>query len=215
MDDKYKLFAGTNVVRLSIADPNFGEGIPNHTLGTPGEALGTIVAINNQHATVQWNGTSYFGHTTVNSLHVLMHHDKYRDEIFKPLGEPKFRVDQVVYIKPNPITKHRSNLPAIGTKAETDLKIESVTLSPLESCYLYQVYSPKGHNFLVTESDLVDYRGRNFYKYKDYKSVTVIVDMMPFFSLGQEAQVFDGYLRNADDTHVIKLTPEIKNNLKY
>lgn len=128
---------------------------------------------------------------------------------------PKYRVDQVLFVRP--ITGQRSNedYPAVNSPFETDVKVTDVYVSKFGSVISYRVYMPRVGYRTYDEENLMTAKERERMLHTDFKEYLYTQDALPFFKRGEKVKTFGGYLYNLDETVIIELNDELKKYLSW
>ncbi len=217
------LVKGTRVLRSAVVPP-----ATPYVFGQTNEDIGEIldvVAMGNETrlsgnkpisiAIVRYDD---YGRTEEH-LGALVAYDDYLNwlkENGKPIEvpAPKYRIDQILYVKPNPDISPNEGYPAIGSKFELDVKVVEVRQSKLGSSTLYTVIVPGYGNIKLYEELLLTREEKDIFKYKDFKFMIINRDLKPFFSNGEKVKIFEDHVYNMSESVVIRLNDELKQYLQ-
>lgn len=165
-------------------------------------------------AEVGWGGGKDWTEEYVESL-VAYVDVQVAEQEFGPLTiEPKYHVDQVLFVKPN---RHAetSYYPAVGSPYESDVKVTEVLNSRFGSKINYRVYVPSYGYMTLEETALITAKERERILHEDFKEYFVTTDLLPFFKKGERVKEYDGFIYNLEDTVIVEATKELKSNLSW
>ncbi len=129
---------------------------------------------------------------------------------------PKYKEDQVLYLKPSPTRHPSGEYPSVGSNYESDVKVIAVNVSFFGNHVTYQIYIPHYGSINVEEDVLITAEERFKYLHSDFKEATVSKDLLPFFVLGERVRVFEGFVYTMDQSRAtVKLTPDLQAILKF
>ncbi|HEY0750161.1 MAG TPA: hypothetical protein VGD26_03335 [Chitinophagaceae bacterium] len=131
------------------------------------------------------------------------------------LPVPKYRVDQVMFIRPNPMHRTGPDYPAIGSVFETDVKITDVKISRFGSVLRYVTYIPGVGYRSFIEEELCTPTERERIVHADLKEYFFTVDALPFFRRGERVKALDGFLYNLDESVIVKINDKLKEYLSW
>jgi len=201
-----------------------GSRHPSYVYGSQYEESGVVIALKGTGlgesniggivAVVDWQGSGRIDEFPSNLLATKDLADWRERSGIKP-PEPKYHIDQVLYVKPGISDRASSLYPAVGSHYETDLKIVEIVSSRFGSTILYRAYIPgNGFNWF-NESQLITAKERDRLKHEDFKEYMFAIDSPPFLKRGERVKTYDGYLYNTDESVILKLTDELKSHLSW
>lgn len=131
-------------------------------------------------------------------------------ENFPPEHDPKFNVNDIVYIGYRPDRSGDHSWPMVNTDEEIDCKITDIYTSPLKFYRRYSLISGNGYPFAAKEEDLITVKQRDEY-IEGNQIYTAAEDAPPFYKAGHQFKKIGNYLVSKDPDISIHVS-KIKNN---
>ncbi len=208
------LASGVEIIRVAPG---------RHSFGSPDEQLGVIIEIykvpeeerNIDFAAIKWSDGSD-GESSLNDLLAFSDLQSYcLTNQISLVREPKYHIDQVLFVKPSRDSHSAAFYPAVGSPHETDVKVTKVEVSTFGNVITYQVYIPSVGYVNFLEKSLITAKERERILHNDFKECFFTTDALPFFRRGERVKTYEGWLYNQDESVIVELNPELRSLLSW